>query len=92
MVPRFKILKVFYHHNRGQFIFTHIVDGDRNFDVQEGSLLKGMAVYHYSAIPNKDDGDNDKDANLFVFRPISLSRFPDDYFIEGEVVELIAPD
>jgi len=38
-----------------------------------------------------DHEHSNERSNVFVFRPVALTKFPDDYFIEGELVELIVP-
>ena len=43
----FEIMKVFDHHNRGQFIFARQLDAGRDFEVKEGSMLGGIPIYQY---------------------------------------------
>ena len=87
MVENFEIMKVFDHHNRGQFIFARQVLIGQDFEVREGSLLGGIPIFHYLEMPRMLDENNQPRLDVFVFRP--LERFPADYFKEGQVVELI---
>lgn len=47
MIIEFKILKVFDHHNRGQFIVARQLNFKEPFVVKEGSLLNGIPIFHY---------------------------------------------
>ncbi|MCG2612975.1 hypothetical protein LZZ85_01745 [Terrimonas sp. NA20] len=85
----FRILKVICHHNRGVFIFTQLLDEDTTILVKEGSLLKGMSVYHYESLyPYKDDNGSPL-LDVFVFRPTDWKMLTCTLFTEGEIVELV---
>ena len=90
MVHHFEIMKVFDHHNRGQFIFARHIEVAHDFEVKEGSVFGGIPVYHYLEIPRILDENQQPRLDVFVFRP--LDRFPGDYFKEGQLVELVISD
>jgi len=92
MVQEFEIVKVFDHHNRGQFIFARQVNVNQSFEVKEGSLLGGITIYHYVDMPRMLDENGQPRLDVFVFRPLSLKKFPADYFQEGQIVELVVPE
>ena len=83
-------MKVFNHHNRGQFIFARHLGEKQNFEVKEGSTLEGTAIYHYLDMPRMTDENGQNRLDVFVFRPLSI--FPGDLFKEGQLVILIIPD
>ena len=86
----FEIMKIFDHHNRGQFIFVRRLKAGADLTVREGSLLEGIPIYHYLDIPKMLDENQQARLDIFVFRP--LSRFPAHYFKEGQLVKLVEPD
>ena len=90
MVQDFEIMKVFNHHNRGQFIFARHLGDKQNLEVKEGSMLEGTAIYHYLDMPRMMDENNEECLDVFVFRPLNI--FPGDLFKEGQLVKLIIPD
>ncbi len=90
MIQNFEVLKVFNHHNRGQFIFARHLGDKQNFEVREGSMLEGTAVYHYLDMPKTMDENDQIRLDVFVFRPLSI--FPGDLFKEGQLVKLVIPD
>jgi hypothetical protein len=84
----FRILKVVSHHNRGVFIFAQLLDEDTTILIKQGSLLKGLSVYHYEDVyPGKDDSGSPI-LDRFVFRPSDWTKLTCDIFTEGEIVEL----
>lgn len=89
MVQEFEIMKVFDHHNRGQFIFARQINIGHDFEVKEGSLLGGIPIYHYLDMPRMLDKNDQPRFDVFVFRP--LNRFPD-YFLESQIIELVVPE
>ena len=91
MVQEFEVMNVFDHHNRGQFIFARQVNFGQSFEVKEGSLLSGIPIYHYVDMPRMLDENGQPQLNVFVFRPLSLNKFPADYFLEAQIAELIVP-
>lgn len=92
MFQEFEIMKVFDLHNRGQFIFARQLNVGQNFEVKEGALLGGIPIYHYLDMPRMLDESGKPRLDVFVFRPISLTNFPDGYFKEGQIVELVVPE
>ena len=88
----FEIMKVFDHHNRGQFIFARQLNPGKDFEVKEGSILGGVPIYHYLEMPRMLDENGLPRLDVFVFRPLSLKKLPVDYFKEGQVIELVSPD
>jgi hypothetical protein len=50
MVIEFKILKLFDHHNRGQFIAARQLNFKEPLLIKEGSLLNGIPIFHYLAM------------------------------------------
>ena len=85
-------MKVFDHHNRGQFIFARQVNAGQDFEIKEGSLLGGIPIYHYIDMPRMLDENGQPRLDVFVFRPLALTKFPADNFHEGQLVELIVPE
>jgi len=92
MRQEFEIMKVFDLHNRGQFICARQLNPGQNFNVKEGSLLGGVPIDHYLEMPRMLDENGQPRLDVFVFRPLSLEKFPADFFKEGQLVELVAPD
>lgn len=92
MVHEFEVLKVFDLHNRGQFIFARQLKVGQNFEVTEGSLLGGFPIYRYLDMPRMLDESGLPRLDIFVFRPLSLTKFPNDYFKEGQIVELVVTE
>ena len=90
MDQAFEIMKIFDHHNRGQFILARRLNVGSDFTVREGSLLGGIPIYHYLDMPKMFDENQQPRLDVFVFRP--LSRFPADYFREGQLVGLVEPN
>ncbi len=92
MIRKFEILKIIKHHNRGQFIFARHIDPAFSIIVKDGSIFGGIPIYHYlemySSLPENEKLPTDR----FVFRPLYLKGFPDGYFKEGQIVELLLAD
>jgi len=86
MIFHFEIVKILNHHNRGQFIFARITSNDEILEVKEGSLFGGIAIYHYLEMQKLLD-DKENEPKVFCFRPL-VSRFPEDYFSNGQIVAL----
>lgn len=88
MVIAFKILKLFDHHNRGQFIIARQLNFKEPLGIKDGALLNGVLIYHYLEMyPFLKEGDPQFD--IYVFRPTELKGYPKGFFQEGQVVELI---
>ena len=91
MVRDFKIIKLFDHHNRGQFIIARQLNFNDTIEIKEGSLLNGIPVYHYLEMYPISNEQGKPQFDIYVFRPI-LERFPNGYFQKGQMVELVVPD
>lgn len=88
MVIEFEILKLFDHHNRGQFIAARQLNFKEPLVIKEGSLLNNIPIFHYLEMyPLSQEGNHQFD--VYFFRPIELNGYPKGYFQEGQVVELI---
>jgi hypothetical protein len=91
MVLKFEIVKLFAHHNRGQFIAARQLNFKEPAKIKEGALLNGIPVYHYLEMcPNLKEEEPQFD--MYVFRPMELRGYPKDIFKEGQIVELISSD
>jgi len=88
----FEIMRVHRHHNRGDFIFARLIEGQADFEMKEGSALAGIPIYHYVEMPRKLDENGNPRLDIFVFRPLSLEWLPTEYFLEGQQVRLVSPD
>jgi hypothetical protein len=89
MVREFEVVKVFSHHNRGQFIFAKHLGNNHDFEVPNGSVFGNIPIYHYVEIKSiLDENGNPPRAEIFVFRPTSLKWFPEGHFKEGQKVNL----
>lgn len=88
----FEIVRVHRYHNRGDFIFARLMEGDPDFQVMEGAVLAGIPIYPYVEMPRKLDENGNPRFDIFVFRPLSLEWLPADYFVEGQQVKLISQD
>lgn len=40
----FEIMRVHRHHNRGDFIFARLIEGQADLEVKEGSALGGIPI------------------------------------------------
>ena len=87
MIIKFEILKLFDHHNRGQFIVARQLDFKQPLVIKEGSLLKGIPVYHYLELQPLSE-DQGPQFDIYVFRPTELKGYPKEFFQEGQIVEL----
>ncbi|MGB8193298.1 MAG: hypothetical protein WCF67_15315 [Chitinophagaceae bacterium] len=90
MIYKFEILKLFDHHNRGQFIVCRQSNFEELVNVKEGALLKGIPVYHYTEMYPITDEHGQPRPDVYVLRPV-LERFPDGHFEEGQIVDLLNP-
>ncbi len=84
----FKILKLYKHHNRGQFIIAKQLNSKEPLIKQDQYLLNNIPVYHYLEM-YPFIGDEGTQFDIYVFRPSELSNYSTDYFMEGEIVDLI---
>lgn len=84
----FKVIKLIKHHNRGQFIFARQIGFKEPLLIKDGSLLNGIPVYHaLDMYPfSKDD---DPQFDVYVFRPMGMDGYPDGFFKEEQIVELV---
>jgi hypothetical protein len=91
MVLKFEIVKLFDHHNRGQFIAARQLNFKQPAKITEGSLLNGVPVYHYLEMyPILQEEEPQVD--IYFFRPMELGGYPKGTFKEGQIVELILSD
>lgn len=83
----FEIIKTKWLHNRGDFIFARHLGSKHDFEITDGSILGDIPIYHYVEMRSMiiEEGQYD----MFVFRPVSLDKLPDGYFIAGQRVKLI---
>jgi hypothetical protein len=88
MVIEFKIIKLFDHHNRGQFIAARQLNFKEPLVIKEGSLLNNIPIMHYLAMYPLSK-EEDPQFDVYIFRPAELIGYPKGYFQEGQVVELI---
>lgn len=91
MTLKFEIIKLFDHHNRGQFIVTRQLNFEETIEVKEESLLNGIPVYHYLEMYPIANEQGKSQFDIYIFRP-TFKRFPKDYFQVGQIVELVTPD
>lgn len=87
MVVEFKIIKLSYHHNRGQFIVARQLNFKEPLVINEGSLLNGIPIYHYLEMYPLSK-DEEPQFDIYVFRPTELSGYSKGFFQEGQLVEL----
>jgi hypothetical protein len=92
MVLNFEIIKLFDHHNRGQFIAARQLNFKEPIVIKEGALLNGIPVYHYLDMYPIAKEEKEPKFDIYVFRPTELSGYPKDYFREGQIIELIQID
>ena len=91
MVLKFEIVKLFDHHNRGQFIAARQLNFKEPTKIKEGALLNGVPVYHnLEMYPISKEEESQFD--MYVFRPTELRGYPKGTFQEGQIVELISSD
>lgn len=84
----FKIIKLFDHHNRGQFIVARQLDFKAPTIIKDRSLLNGIPVFHYLEMyPFTQEGEEPQ-FDVYVFRPMETKAYPKHYFHEGQIVEL----
>ena len=91
MIREFEIIKLFDHHNRGQFIVTRQLHFKETIEVKEGALLNDIPVYHYLEMYPISNEQGETQFDIYIFRPI-VERFPKGYFQVGQIVELVTPD
>src|SRR5258706_14150281 len=92
MVLSFEIIKLFDHHNRGQFIAARQLNFQEPVVIKDGALLNGIPVYHYLDMYPIAKEEKEPKFDIYVFRPTELSGYPKDYFREGQIVELVQID
>ena len=88
MIIEFKILKLFDHHNRGQFIAARQLNFKEPLVIKEGSLLSGIPIYHYLEMYPFSKEVGNRQFDIYVFRPTELKGYPKEFFQEGQVVKL----
>jgi hypothetical protein len=76
----FEIMYIHRHHNRGDFIFARLTEGQVDFEVKEGSALDGIPIYHYVEMPRKLDENGKPRLDIciqaFKFRMASTWLLP----------------
>ncbi len=87
MITEFKILKLYDHHNRGQFIIAQQLNFKEPLLIKEGSLLNGIPIFHYLEMYPFSKEENPQ-FDIYVLRPTELKGYPKDFFQECQVVEL----
>lgn len=85
----FEVLKVVWHHNRGNFIFAKHLGNSHDFDIPDGAVLGDVPVYSYEPLRGVKDKNGVSRPEMFVFQPISLKWLADNHFTEGQQVKLI---
>jgi len=90
MASTFEIMCVSYLHNRGQFIFARLLEGEADFEVKDGALLDGIPIYNYVEMPRILDDNNQPRLDIFVFRP--LKPMQEGSFIKCQIVKLVIPN
>jgi hypothetical protein len=87
MAITIRILKLFDHHNRGQFIVARQLNFEEPLVIKEGSLLNGIPIFQYLEMyPFLKEEEPQFD--IYVFKPTALKGYPKGLFHEGQVVEL----
>lgn len=88
MTYEFEVIKVKWHHNRGNFIFVRHLGDKHDFDIPDGSLLGDVPIYNYTKMRPITDEDGVQHFDIFVFQPVSMKRLADNHFTEGQRVKL----
>ena len=92
MVIEFEIIKLFDHHNRGQFVVARQLNFKQPTVIKEGSLLNGISIYHYLEMYPISREEAEPKFDVYVFRPTELKGYPKKLFQKGQIVELIITD
>jgi hypothetical protein len=88
MTYQFEIEKVFWHHNRGNFIVARHLGDKHDFSIPDGSFLGTAEVDNYTeTLPIKDE-QGLRRMEMFVFRTFSVARLDEKVFAEGRHVTL----
>jgi len=88
MTYAFEIITVKWHHNRGYFIFARHLGDKHDFDVPDGSLFEDVPIYNYAEMRPLTGEDGVSHYDIFVFRPVSMSRLAENHFTERQRVKL----
>ena len=88
MVLSFEIIRLFDHHNRGQFIAARQLNFTEPVVIEEGALLNGIPVYHYLNMYPIAKEEKEPKFDIYVFRPVNYIPFTEELFQEAEKVEL----
>jgi hypothetical protein len=92
MTYEFEIEKVFWHHNRGNFIFARHLGDNHDFTIPDGSFLGTIQVDNYTEkLPIKDE-QGIRRMEMFVFKSFSVERLDENDFAEGRRVTLTIPE
>jgi len=92
MLLEFEIVKIFFHHNRGHFIFVKYLGENDDFEVANGAVFGDIPIYHYKELQPIVENEDKSQTKYFVFRPTSLKWFPEGHFKVGQHVTLATPD
>ena len=87
MAYEFEVIDVIWHHNRGDFIFARHLGNNHDFAVTEGAIFGDIPIYHYMETQTMK-GWKSEDPSVFVFKPVSMERLPENYFSNGQKVTL----
>lgn len=86
MVLKFEIIKLFDHHNRGQFIAARLLYFKEPVVINDGAILNGIPVYHFLEMHPISKKQREPQFDIYVFRPTKLKGYPKGIFQEGEDV------
>lgn len=88
MIYEFIIIKVFWHHNRGNFIFARHLGDMHDFCIPDDSLFGDMPVDHYREMGPINDENGIPQNDVFVLHTFKIKRL-DEHFTEGQIVKLV---
>jgi hypothetical protein len=89
MTHEFEVLKVKWHHNRGNFIFARHLGDRHDLDIPDGSLFGDIPICNYTEMRPLKGEDGAPRFDIFVLRPVSMQWLADNHFAEGQHVKLI---
>lgn len=72
----FEIVRVHRYHNRGDFIFARLMEGDPDFQVKRGAVLGGVPICHYIEMTRKLD-----EKCRFVCYRMTFFSYDNDFFV-----------
>lgn len=92
MTHEFEIIKVIWHHNRGDFIFARHLGDTHDLEIPDGSLFGDVPIYHYIKMRSLKDENGALQPDIFVLKPMSMKWLVENHFIKGQRVKLITRD